>query len=69
MKKVQEKDQTGQLRQFDRFVETARAHGCDEDKEKFEAQLGKIATGCRRLASDATSQAQEEKKRKSKKHR
>lgn len=29
--------------QFDRFVETARAIGCDEDKEKFEAQLGRIA--------------------------
>lgn len=29
--------------QFRRFLETARALGCDEDKEKFEAQLGKIA--------------------------
>jgi len=29
--------------QFSRFVETARALGCDEDKERFEAQLGKIA--------------------------
>jgi hypothetical protein len=26
-----------------RFVETARALGCDEDKDKFEAALGKIA--------------------------
>jgi hypothetical protein len=29
--------------QFDRFVETARALGCDEDKERFEVALGKIA--------------------------
>jgi hypothetical protein len=29
--------------QFDRFVETARSLGCDEDKERFEAQLGKIS--------------------------
>jgi hypothetical protein len=29
--------------QFERFVETARALGCDEDKERFEEQLGKIA--------------------------
>jgi hypothetical protein len=29
--------------QFERFIETARSLGCDEDKEHFEAQLGKIA--------------------------
>jgi hypothetical protein len=29
--------------QVARFVETARALGCDEDKAKFEAALGKIA--------------------------
>jgi hypothetical protein len=29
--------------QFDRFVETARKLGCDEDKERFEESLGKIA--------------------------
>jgi hypothetical protein len=29
--------------QFDRFVETARKLGCDEDKEQFEKSLGKIA--------------------------
>ena len=29
--------------QFERFVETARAIGCDEDKERFEAALGKVA--------------------------
>ncbi len=29
--------------QFDRFVETARALGCDEDKDRFETQLGEIA--------------------------
>jgi hypothetical protein len=29
--------------QLTRFLETARALGCDEDKDRFEAQLGKIA--------------------------
>jgi hypothetical protein len=29
--------------QFDRFVETARALGCDEDKKRFEESLGNIA--------------------------
>jgi hypothetical protein len=29
--------------QFDRFVETARKLGCDEDSERFEESLGKIA--------------------------
>ena len=29
--------------QFERFIETARSLGCDEDKEKFEATLGGIA--------------------------
>jgi hypothetical protein len=29
--------------QLEKFLETARALGCDEDKEKFEAALGKIA--------------------------
>jgi hypothetical protein len=29
--------------QFDRFVETARKLGCDENKERFEKSLGKIA--------------------------
>jgi hypothetical protein len=29
--------------QFDRFLETARALGCGEDKEYFEAKLGAIA--------------------------
>jgi hypothetical protein len=28
---------------FNRFVETARTLGCDEDKERFEQSLGKIA--------------------------
>jgi hypothetical protein len=30
--------------QFGRFVETARSLGCDEDKERFENKLGKIAS-------------------------
>jgi hypothetical protein len=29
--------------QIDRFIETARKQGCDEDKERFEAKLGEIA--------------------------
>lgn len=29
--------------QHNRFLETARALGCDEDKEKFEATLRKVA--------------------------
>jgi hypothetical protein len=29
--------------QIERFMETARALGCDEDKERFEGALGKIA--------------------------
>lgn len=29
--------------QSDRFIETARALGCDEDEEAFKAKLGKIA--------------------------
>ena len=36
---------TGQpgISQVDGFIETARALGCDEDKERFEAKLGEIA--------------------------
>jgi hypothetical protein len=30
--------------QVDRFIETARALECDEDKERFEDKLGKIAS-------------------------
>lgn len=29
--------------QVDRFIETARALECDEDKERFEAKLKRIA--------------------------
>ena len=38
------KDKSDQAAQHQRFIETARALGCDEDKERFEAALGKIAT-------------------------
>jgi hypothetical protein len=31
-------------KQVDRFIETARELECDEDKERFEAKLGKIAS-------------------------
>jgi hypothetical protein len=30
--------------QHERFIETARELECDEDKERFEAKLGKIAS-------------------------
>jgi len=30
-------------KQFETFKATARSLGCDEDKERFEAKLGKIA--------------------------
>jgi hypothetical protein len=36
-----DKDKNGD--QINRFIDTARALGCDEDKEHFEAALGKIA--------------------------
>jgi hypothetical protein len=29
--------------QFERFAEAARQLGCDDDKKRFEAKLGKIA--------------------------
>jgi hypothetical protein len=37
---MSEKAKPDQLRAF---IETARALGCDEDKERFEAALGKVA--------------------------
>jgi hypothetical protein len=37
------KDKVDQTAQHQRFIETARALGCDEDKERFEAALGKVA--------------------------
>lgn len=33
--------------QHQRFLETARKLGCDEDKDRFEAKLGKLATATR----------------------
>jgi len=40
---MKDRDSNGENRQPNRFIETARALGCDEDKSRFEAQLGKIA--------------------------
>jgi hypothetical protein len=37
-------DEQTKQQQIARFRETARVLGCDEDKEKFEATLGKIAS-------------------------
>lgn len=34
----------GDVGQLGRFIETARALGCDEDKARFDAALEKIAT-------------------------
>ena len=39
----QEKNNRAPETQFAHFVETARKLGCDEDKERFEKSLGKIA--------------------------
>jgi len=38
--------------QIERFRETGRRLGCDEDKERFEAALGKIAVARPRRASN-----------------
>ncbi len=38
------KNQVNQKAQHERFLETARALGCDEDKAHFDAALEKIAT-------------------------
>jgi len=43
MPKNLENLQAANRRQLDRFKETARSLGCDEDKERFEAALSKIA--------------------------
>jgi hypothetical protein len=40
--------------QFRRFQETARALGCDEDKESFERKLGEIATAKPRPAKKSS---------------
>jgi hypothetical protein len=37
------KDKTSNSEQVARFIETARDLGCNEDKERFEVALGKIA--------------------------
>jgi hypothetical protein len=43
MPKLTKSTKNPQDEQLLRFLETARALGCDEDKERFEAALGKIA--------------------------
>jgi hypothetical protein len=48
--------------QYSRFLETARALGCDEDKDKFEAQLGKIAAHKSAPAKCAKSKRQRQSK-------
>ena len=40
---MDKKSESNQSSQFDDFVATARALGCDEDKDRFESVLGKIA--------------------------
>lgn len=44
MPKLIKSSESPQDDQLSRFIETARALGCDEDKERFEKQLGEIAT-------------------------
>jgi len=41
---TQDKRKQDQSDQAKRFIETARALECDEDKERFEAKLKRIAT-------------------------
>jgi len=41
---MQTKPQPPQKEQIDRFRETARRLECDEDQERFEEKLGRIAT-------------------------
>jgi hypothetical protein len=43
-KAAKDHDGSGQI---DTFIKTARALGCDEDKERFEAALARIAKGKR----------------------
>lgn len=52
--------------QVQRFVDAARQIGCDEDKERFEVQLGKIAKAAsrRRPGVDSLSKGPEERRRK-----
>ncbi len=45
--------------QIERFFDTARRLGCDEDKEKFEAQLGKIAA--RKPTAEIKSETKKER--------
>jgi hypothetical protein len=47
------KGKADQAAQHQRFIETARALGCDEDKERFEAALGKIAASHPKAASSS----------------
>lgn len=42
-KQREPKSNAYEVEQHKRFLEAARALECDEDKEKFEARLGKIA--------------------------
>ncbi len=46
VKKISQSNQVSikKEEQLARFIETARKLGCDEDKERFEKSLGKIAS-------------------------
>ncbi len=50
-------------KQRQKFVETARALGCDEDKERFEAALGKIAKAPASTSSPEKTAGPKTKKR------
>ncbi len=49
--------------QIERFRETARALGCDENKERFEATLGKIAAHTPQKNSDSGDSAKPERRK------
>jgi hypothetical protein len=50
--------------QHERFIETARALECDEDKERFEEKLRRIATAKpKEITKDKSSQKPKTRKR------
>ena len=48
---------TKPMSQIDRFLETARQLECDEDQERFEKKLGKIAKAKPKAASRSNGNA------------
>ncbi|MFI5015268.1 MAG: hypothetical protein ACHQAY_23280 [Hyphomicrobiales bacterium] len=56
--------------QFERFAETARALECDDDQDRFEAKLGKIAkVPAKLIREDGAPAMRKAKPSKAKAHR